>query len=151
VDSGIWEAVIGAGLGAALTAIATYWVSIRLDRQRQNHLLIGAIGVVAAELVANRTRIERFVAAGKADEVRHKLTLGDWERTKGALAELEIRDPDLWNALVRAYDLIFEAQGSEDAIPVEDLGRFEQRLDDLRKRLADEQRRLRDELHSFIR
>jgi hypothetical protein len=44
VDSSIVAGVIGAVLGALFTAGGTWWVSTRLDRQRENRRLFAAIG-----------------------------------------------------------------------------------------------------------
>jgi hypothetical protein len=52
-------AVAGAGVGAGATALATWWVSLRLSEDRDREGLLGAVGIVHAELSANRARLAR--------------------------------------------------------------------------------------------
>lgn len=151
VSSEIWAGVIGAAIGAIFTAGGTWWVSTLLDRQRENRRLIGALGVVSAELEENRGRIERLQANGlSAHETGERLTLGDWHGNKSALAGLTLRNRQLWDDVVAVYGVIFEAITS-DGEPAD-----EQRLDDLKRRLehlegalAKEQEALEDEIRLF--
>src|SRR4029453_17286196 len=109
VDSQIAAGAIGAVLGAIFTAGGTWWVSVRLDRQRENRLLIGAIAVVSAELEENSDRIKRLGREGLgAQELGRRLTLGDWATTKAALAGLALRDESLWKNVVDTYGAIYE-------------------------------------------
>src|SRR4051794_5408678 len=78
--------VVGAGLGAVFTAGGTWWVSVRLDRQREARRMIAAIHVVVAELAENSQRIS-------ARRAPSQVTFRDWATNKAALAGLSIRDP----------------------------------------------------------
>jgi hypothetical protein len=100
-------AVVGAILGALATVVGTWWISVRLDRQKENRQLHAAIGVVATEFGENRDRI------GKSQTPR--LTLGDWQASKGALAGLALRDEKLWSDLAKAYEGIFDYGSGGDA------------------------------------
>jgi hypothetical protein len=141
VDSEIVAGVIGAVLGAVFTAGGTWWVSIRLDRQRENRRLIGAIRVVTAELGENRTRIDRL----GPDEAGKHLTLGDWDANKAALAGLLLRNEPLWDELVKACGQIYEGMSEPQKAPAV------QELDRLTGDLIEEQEALREEIRAFSR
>jgi hypothetical protein len=128
VASEIAAGAVGAVLGAIFTAGGTWWVSVRLDRQRENRVLIGAIAVVAQELEENRQRITRG----------EQLTLEDWANNKVAMSGLELRDPSLWKEVVETYGAIYERT------PL----RAEE-LENLRLRLKQQQERLRREIYAF--
>jgi hypothetical protein len=135
VDPQIWSGVIGAGLGAIFTAGATWFISVRLERQRENHRLLGALEVVATELEENRARIERH-----GDQVGDRLTLHDWATNKSALAALVVRNESLWSAVARAYARIHETRGGGGSPPDSEL------LDDLVRQLTEEQVSVRRKL-----
>jgi hypothetical protein len=128
VASEIAAGAVGAVLGAIFTAGGTWWVSVRLDRQRENRVLIGAIAVVAQELEENQQRITRG----------NRLTLQDWANNKVAMSGLELRDPSLWKKVVETYGKIYQ----NDPLPPEE-------LETLRLRLKQEQERLRHEIYAF--
>jgi hypothetical protein len=144
VDSQIAAGAVGAVLGAIFTAGGTWWVSVRLDRQRENRVLISAIAVVSAELEENSDRIKRL---GREDlgaqELGRRLTLGDWATTKAALAGLALRDESLWKNVVDTYGAIYESKTSGEPPQAAD-------LDDLRGKLMQEQERLQREIESFF-
>jgi hypothetical protein len=143
VDSQIAAGAIGAVLGAIFTAGGTWWVSVRLDRQRENRVLISAIAVVSAELEENSDRIKRLGHDGLgAQELGRRLTLGDWATTKAALAGLALRDESLWKNVVDTYGAIYESKTSGEPPRAAD-------LDDLRGKLMREQERLQREIESF--
>jgi hypothetical protein len=151
VSSEVVAGAIGAAFGAVFTVGGTWWVSTLLDRQRENRRLIGAIGVVSAEVEENRIRIERLGAkCVSAHEAGKRLTLGDWSSNKSALAGLLLRNEPLWDEVVGVYGVIFEAisSGGEPA-DVDRLAELKRRLDDLVRPLATEQLALRHEIRVF--
>ncbi len=123
--------VIGAGVGALFTVCGTWGVSVLLDRQRENRLLLNAIGIIRAELQENAERL-----ASRKDPAA--LTLGDWTQIKPVLAGLGLR-PDSethWKSALHIYRTIYEAhRGIEGTLDVaelqklhEDLGRHAEQL-----------------------
>jgi hypothetical protein len=135
--------VVGAVLGSLFTVGGTWWVSIRLDRQRANRELAHAIGVVFSELEDNRSRVSEGL---DIKELRKRLTLGDWAGSKGSFAALALRNRELWKGVVRAYQQIYEFRsGWIDEFPTE------QQLSDYIERLQNEQRELGREIGGFTR
>jgi hypothetical protein len=135
--------VVGAVLGSLFTVGGTWWVSIRLDRQRANRELAHAIGVVFSELEDNRSRVSEGV---DRDQLRKRLTLGDWAGSKGAFAALALRNEQLWQDVVRAYQQIYEFRsGWINTYPTEE------QLSDYIKRLQNEQSELGREIGGFAR
>ena len=63
-DANILSAVAGAVVGAGATALATWWVSVRLELARERRRVRGALGVVLAELADNRGRILAIKESG---------------------------------------------------------------------------------------
>jgi hypothetical protein len=113
VASEIVAGVIGAGVGAILTAGGTWRVSVSLDRRHATRELIGAINVVRAELTENAERLRKHEHPGA-------LTHGDWARSKVILANLS--DSELWDDVRRTYKKIFEvASGRDDPDPSKEL------------------------------
>lgn len=109
-----WSAVIAGAIGGAVGAGATGGFTSWRDYRHEHRCLSGAIGMVSVELDQNRERINRF----GQDDVKGRLTLGDWASNKATLAEhLERRDPALWDELVRAYNKIHEARGQSGRAP----------------------------------
>jgi hypothetical protein len=139
MDPDLVSGVVGAGLGAALTAGATWWVSVRLDRQREHRRLIAAIDVVTAELTENGLRIER--GAEPTD-----MTFGDWSTSKASLAGLALRDTDLWTSVVEAYGRIYEWQKGRGAEPPSP-----ESLVDITHALMRHRESLRREIRAFSR
>ena len=92
-------------VGALVTAGGTWWVSVRLDRQRDHRNLITAIGILSAELEDNRQRISD---RNNRVPLEKRVTIGDWNAMKGPFAGLWLRDKELWQAVVNTYGLIFE-------------------------------------------
>ena len=135
--------VVGAVLGSLFTVAGTWWVSVRLDRQRANRELAHAIGVVFSELEDNRTRVAE---GGGADELRKRLTLGDWAGSKGSFAALALRNEKLWKDVVNGYQQIYEFRsGWINTYPTAE------QLGDYVKRLQDEQSKLGQEVDGFYR
>jgi hypothetical protein len=132
VDPQIWSGVIGAGLGAFLTAGATWLISVRMENARENQRLLGALELVAIELEENRARIERHGA-----DVGDRLTLHDWATNKSALAALVTRNENLWDDVARVYANIHETRGGGDSPPDVELLRH------VVSRLAEEQAAVR--------
>jgi hypothetical protein len=151
VSSEIVAGAIGAAFGAVFTVGGTWWVSTLLDRQRENRLLIGAIGVVSAEVEENRKRIDRLRAQGLSEhDTGKRLTLGDWSSNKSALAGLLLRNEPLWDEVVGVYGVIYEARSSPgEPADVDRLAELKRRLDDLEGPLATEHLALRRELRVF--
>jgi hypothetical protein len=151
VSSEIVAGAIGAAFGAVFTAGGTWWVSTRLDRQRENRLLIGAIGVVSSEVEENRKRIDRLRAQGLSEhDTGKRLTLGDWSSNKSALAGLLLRNKPLWDEVVGVYGVIYEARSSPgEPADVDRLAELKRRLDDLKDPLATEQVALKREIRVF--
>jgi hypothetical protein len=151
VSSEIVAGAIGAAFGAVFTVGGTWWVSTLLDRQRENRRLIGAIGVVSAEVEENRIRIERLRAEGvSAHAAGKRLTLGDWSSNKPALAGLLVRNEPLWDEVVGVYGVIYEARSSPgEPADVDRLAELKRRLDDLEGPLATEHLALRRDLRVF--
>ncbi len=143
VDSQVLAGAIGVVFGAGVTVAGTWWVSVRLDRLRENRALITAIAVVSAELEENRVRIKRLSGKVGAQDLGGRLTLEDWAKSKAALAGLELRDESLWKELVDTYGKIYESKTSGE--PPE-----AQVLDGLRKRLTQEQDRLGSEIRRLL-
>jgi hypothetical protein len=101
--------VIGAGVGAILTAGGTWRVSVSLDRKHARRELAGAVNVVRAELAENADRLRNGGHPGA-------LTHGDWARGKVILSGLP--DQALWHELRRTYQKIFElSSGRPDPTP----------------------------------
>lgn len=139
------ETLVGALIGSALTAVATWWVSSRLDRQRSQRELYAAVGVVFTELEENSRRVDRLADDKK---LRERLTLGDWQQNKAAFAGLALRPgrADLWEEVASAYGEISDFKfGSLGRRPsAEDLHR-------LSARLRAEQAELDEDLKAFSR
>jgi hypothetical protein len=141
--SDIIPAVMRAVVGALIGAGGTWWVSVRLDRQRASRELVSTLGILSAELEDNRRRI--------ADEdnpmpLKERLTIGDWDAMKGSFAGLAVRDERLWEATVTAYGLIHEYRSAwRDRPPSSD------ELGDLVIRLRVKQRLLAREIGTFSR
>jgi hypothetical protein len=141
--SDIVAGTVGAVLGALFTVGGTWWVSVRLDRQREHRELIAAIGIVAAELEENRHRVANGCTA---NGLRQRLTLADWASNKGAFASLALRDEALWEAVVDTYGAIHEFRSGWRADhPSTD------QLSGLVKQLHGVQRELRQEIRAFSR
>lgn len=135
--------LVGAVLGSLFTVGGTWWVSVRLDRQRANRELAHAIGVVFSELEDNRSRVAEGLDAGK---LRKRLTLGDWAASKGSFAALALRNETLWKDVVRAYQQIYEFRSCWiDEYPTE------AQLSGFIKRLQHEQSELGHEIGAFSR
>jgi hypothetical protein len=139
------ETLVGALIGSALTAVATWWVSARLDRQRSQRELHAAIGIVLTELEENSDRVRRPADDKKLKE---KLTLGDWQQNKAAFAGLAQR-PDrasLWEEVAATYSQIsdFKFQSGDRRPSAENLHR-------LSTRLRVEQAELEEDLKAFSR
>jgi hypothetical protein len=129
-------------LGALFTVGGTWFVSIRLDRQKERRELYAAIGIVASELEENRRRVAN--KDGGNAPLRQRLTLGDWARNKGPFAGLALRNERLWKAVVDAYGVIHEFRSDwRDDHPSAD------RLNELVRQLHEEQLGLRRELGVF--
>jgi hypothetical protein len=94
-------AVLGAVVGAGVTAVATWWVSVRLEEDRERQSLLVAISVVMVELEANSARLDKDEARG------HEITLGDWGNHKPELGALKISHPRLWTSLTEVYEFLF--------------------------------------------
>jgi hypothetical protein len=137
-------ALIGAAVvGTLVTAWGTWWVAVRLDRQREQRDLMTAIGILAAELEDNRRRI-----ADRDNRVplKERVTIGDWDSQKGPFAGLWLRDEGLWQAVVTTYGRIFDfMSGWRERPPTSD------QLEDLITELQQEQVRLKAEISSFAR
>jgi hypothetical protein len=132
---------IGVVIGAVVTVVGTWWISVRLDRQRDHRLLIGAIAVVSAELEENHGRVTQW--KGPLDkELGSRLTLDDWSKNKAALAALELRDQKLWQDLLAMYGKIYESRDLGKPPTADELHR-------LRERVTNEQQRLRNEIRQF--
>jgi hypothetical protein len=99
-------AVIGALVAGAGTALGTRWVSGQLDRQREWRNVVGAMRVVSRELGENAGRIEE-----KGENLRHRLSIGDWDTMKSAFAGLAALNRDLWTEVSHAYGHIYEVIG----------------------------------------
>jgi hypothetical protein len=128
-----WTALIAGAIGGIAGALGTGGVTSWRDRRNERRRLSAAIGMVAVELKENRERIERV---GRRDVKKH-LTLQDWADNKAILAEhLEPRNEPLWNALVTAYNMIYEAKSEIGEAPsAETLGDLKRRLDNDRSQL----------------
>ncbi len=111
MDSTIVAGVGGAVVGAVFTAGGTWWVSVRLDRQRENRRLIAAIVIVVAEIQENISRLAR----------PRDLTDGDWIQNKAAMAGLSLRNEDLWVRVRTLYGTMFEAKLDRAAVPHSDV------------------------------
>jgi hypothetical protein len=134
---------MGAVVGALIGAGGTWWVSVRLDRQRASRELVSTLGILSAELEENRRRIADH---GNLVPLKERLTIGDWNAMKGSFAGLAVRDERLWEATVRAYGLIHEYRsGWRDQHPTTD------ELNDLVIRLRAKQRVLAREIGAFSR
>ena len=132
------SSVIGAVIASIATAGATWWVSIRLDRQRENRQLSAAVGVVSAEIKENVRRLARANCDLK------DLTMGDWGKNKATLAALALRANDhLWERVVELYGEIFEAQQGRAEPPTPE------HLQSLVGLLAAEQSHLEREIKGF--
>jgi hypothetical protein len=102
-----WTALIAGAIGGIAGALGTGGVTSWRDRRNEKRRLSAAIGMVAVELKENLERIERV---GPSDAKKH-LTLQDWANNKATLAEhLEPRNEPLWNKLVTAYNMVYEAK-----------------------------------------
>jgi hypothetical protein len=110
MDSTIVAGVGGAVVGAVFTAGGTWWVSVRLDRQRENRRLIAAIVIVVAEIQENISRLAQ----------PQDLTDGDWNQNKAAMAGLSLRNEDLWVRVRTLYGAMFEAKFDRAAVPQSD-------------------------------
>jgi hypothetical protein len=107
--SDVVAGVVGAGVGAILTAGGTWRVSVSLDRKHGRRELTGAINVVRAELAENADRLRN---GGDPEALTH----GDWARSKVILSALP--DQALWHELRRTYQKIFELSlGRPDPTP----------------------------------
>jgi hypothetical protein len=141
--STVTAGLLGAVLGALFTVGGTWWVSVRLDRQRANRELVNAIGIVSTELEENRRRISD---GGDAETLRHRLTLGDWAGSKAAFVGLAVRREELWAGVVNVYRVIYEFRsGWRDDYPDAD------QLSGLVMELREVQRELGRELGTFVR
>jgi hypothetical protein len=135
----VWGAIVSAALGAAFTAVATWYVSRYLDVQREARSLASAIAVVSTELEDNRNRLPETESKVPLEA----LTIGDWAAMKGAFAGLAVRNRTLWVDVVKAYGQIFGwiSHGREPP----DRGELSRLVDELhtaRQNLEDEVRRL---------
>lgn len=92
---------MGAFVGAAATALGTWWVSIRLDRQAQLRQVRSAIRIVRTELVENSARIAD--AGDDLQAAKSALLLGDWLGSKTAFAGLSPRNEALWREVAGTY------------------------------------------------
>lgn len=107
-------ALIGAGVGGAIAAGGTWFVSTRLEQRRDARRLRGVIGLLAAELENNRDRIRANRDHVTRERWANLLTLGDWDANKAAFSQL-VRDESLWHRVVTTYAAIFEAiSGRQD-------------------------------------
>jgi hypothetical protein len=98
--------VAGALVGVGGTVTATRWVSGQLDRQREWRNVVGAMRVVSRELGENAARIE-----GKGENLRHRLSIGDWDTMKSPFAGLAALNRDLWTEVSDAYGHVHEFRG----------------------------------------
>jgi hypothetical protein len=134
----MWGAILSAGLGAAFTAVATWYVSRYLDLQREARNLASAIAVVSTELEDNRNRLPETGSKVPLEP----LTIGDWAAMKGAFAGLAMRNKTLWGDVVKAYGQIY-GWISEGKDPPDrgELNRLVGELHTARENLEDEVRR----------
>jgi hypothetical protein len=103
-------AAVGAVVGAVATALATWWVSVRMAEDRDRSALLVAISVVKAEIEANKGRLEQGSAGGD-------LTVGDWGSNKPVLGRLRMSDDSLWKRSVATYERIFGGLSKQDLSP----------------------------------
>jgi hypothetical protein len=135
----MWGEVVAAALGAAFTAVATWYVSRYLDLQREARNLASAIAVVMTELEDNRNRLPET----GPNVPREPLTIGDWAAMKGAFAGLAMRNEPLWRDVVKAYGQIFRWISERKEAPDRgELSRLIRELHEARENLEDEVRRL---------
>lgn len=135
-------AALGALFGASFTAVATWRVSIGLDRQRERRSLDAAMAIVASELRDNHARMTS--TRGSPPDISH-VTLGDWANNKTALAALGLRDKELWERLGRTYTEMYEFREGRGRPP------DAERLSCLATELEGERRGLRREVRGFSR
>ena len=110
--------LLGVALGALATVAGTWWVSNRLDRQKDHRQLVAAIGIVALELEANSQRIS---AGYRREDLRQRLTLGDWASNKNAFAGVALRNRALWKRVADTYEAIYQFRaGWRDDHPTSD-------------------------------
>jgi hypothetical protein len=142
MDGSVIAGVVGTVAGVLFTVGGTWWVSVRLDRQKEHRQLDAAIRIVATELEENRHRI----AGGDAKALRQRVTLGDWASNKGAFAGLALRNERLWKLVAETYEGIYEfSKGWRDDHPSAD------QLSGIVTELHDEQRELGREIRAFSR
>jgi len=112
----------GVVVGAALTLFG----SLYLESRRNRHRLSISIEIVVTELEENQRRLT----------ANDEPTLGDWEQNKGSLAQLALKDPDLWKDLAKSYGQIYGAiTGNEDPPRPDELGALVKRLEESKRGL----------------
>jgi len=100
--------VVGAVVGALVTAASGWWISGRLAAQAEFRQLRAAMWIVQLELDENRTRVDG-VAPNVPDRparLKQSLLLGDWKTTKLDLAPLAHYDDVLFQDVARLYGII---------------------------------------------
>jgi hypothetical protein len=124
------SALIAAVVGALVTAYATWWVSGRLNRQREARELRSALRVVATELAENSDRLRG--ADDDLQAARSELLLGDWLGSKVGFAGLWARDKELWRDVARMYSQISDfIGGRQDRKPdADEMERLARGLED---------------------
>jgi hypothetical protein len=138
------QLVLGAVLGAFVTAYATWWVSVRLDRQNELRQLRSAIRIVRTELIENGARIAN--ADDNPETVRGAVLLGDWLGSKIAFAGLSPRNEALWRDVARTYGEISDFKfDRRDEPPTVD------HLNTLVSRLEEEERKVDKDIRKFSR
>jgi hypothetical protein len=132
------ELALAAVAGAGATVGGTWWVSVLLNRQREEREVLNALRVVSTELEENNDRIKKLPLRQQPPspdlQCELHLTLGDWANNKGALAVLAIHNEHLWESVRKVYGEIYEAKRGK--VPKSDKGNdLEEWLIDLTGRL----------------
>jgi hypothetical protein len=116
-----WAILGGAVFGSIVTALATWRVSVRLNRENEARRIRAASWVVQLELEECQDKLNEARVAGlDLEGLKGRLLLGDWLELKGTLAVIAIQDEQLWRDVAAVYRKMSEFNNSSDRPPPTD-------------------------------
>jgi hypothetical protein len=126
ISSDAVAALVGAIVGAVITAGAGWVVAIGVERRRENLELLSALDVVASEIEENSCRLAK-------KEGLDALTYGVWHSVRPVIASRGRRaiDRPTYDELTAVYGLVYEARKRE----VQPGGDLAIRLSDVEEKL----------------